>query len=82
MRQIFGQIYVNRLVCFCVKSLGVPYGLFPWILFSFHSVLSDPSLIIGYACHIGNSLLQILELTFGPKTKLFSDFEHKGWSRF
>ena len=32
--------------------------------------------------HVGNSLLQIWELTFGPKTKLFSDFEHKGWSRF
>ena len=27
--------------------------------------------------HVGNSLLQIWELTFGPKTKLFSDFEHK-----
>ena len=27
--------------------------------------------------HVGNSLLQIWELTFGP-----SDFEHKGWSRF
>ena len=32
--------------------------------------------------HVGKSLLQIWELTFGPKTKLFSDFEHKGWSRF
>ena len=32
--------------------------------------------------HVGNSLLQIWELTFGPKTKLFSDFEHKVWSRF
>ena len=32
--------------------------------------------------HVGNSLLQIWELTFGPKTKLFSDFELKGWSRF
>ena len=32
--------------------------------------------------HVGNSLLQIWELKFGPKTKLFSDFEHKGWSRF
>ena len=32
--------------------------------------------------HVGNSLLQIWELTLGPKTKLFSDFEHKGWSRF
>ena len=31
---------------------------------------------------VGNSLLQIWTLTFGPKTKLFSDFEHKGWSRF
>ena len=27
--------------------------------------------------HVGNSLLQIWELTFGS-----SDFEHKGWSRF
>ena len=27
--------------------------------------------------HVGNSLLQIWELTFGP-----SDFDHKGWSRF
>ena len=27
--------------------------------------------------HVGNSLLQIWELMFGP-----SDFEHKGWSRF
>ena len=27
--------------------------------------------------NVGNSLLQIWELTFGP-----SDFEHKGWSRF
>ena len=32
--------------------------------------------------HVGNSLLQIWELTFGLKTKLFSYFEHKGWSRF
>ena len=32
--------------------------------------------------HVGNSLLQIWELRFGPKNKLFSDFEHKGWSRF
>ena len=32
--------------------------------------------------YVGNILLQIWELTFGPKTKLFSDFEHKGWSRF
>ena len=32
--------------------------------------------------HVGNSLLQVWELTFGPKTKLFSDFEHNGWSRF
>ena len=32
--------------------------------------------------HVGNSLLQIWELTFGHKTKLFSDFEYKGWSRF
>ena len=27
--------------------------------------------------NVGNSLLQILELTFGPKAKLCSDFEHK-----
>ena len=27
--------------------------------------------------HVGNSLLQIWELTFDP-----SDSEHKGWSRF
>ena len=26
---------------------------------------------------VGNSLLQIWELTFGPKAKLCSDFEHK-----
>ena len=32
--------------------------------------------------HGGNSLLQIFELTFDPKTKLFLDFELKGWSRF
>ena len=32
--------------------------------------------------NVGNSLLQIWELTFGLETKLFSDFEHKGWSRF
>ena len=32
--------------------------------------------------HVGHSLLQIWEQTFGPKTKLFSDFEHKGWSTF
>ena len=33
--------------------------------------------------HVGNSLLQIWELTFGPKTKLFfTDIEHKDWSRF
>ena len=32
--------------------------------------------------NVGNSVLLIRELTFGPKTKLFSDFEHKGWSRF
>ena len=30
--------------------------------------------------NVGNSLLQIWELMFGPKTKLFfSDFEHKVW---
>ena len=27
--------------------------------------------------HVGNSLLEIWELTFGPKAKLCSDFEHK-----
>ena len=32
--------------------------------------------------HVGNSLLQIWDLTFDPKTKPFSDFELKGWSRF
>ena len=32
--------------------------------------------------HVSKSLLPIWELTFGPKTKLFSDFEHKDWSRF
>ena len=32
--------------------------------------------------HVGNSLLQIWELTFDPKTELFSDFELKGWTRF
>ena len=32
--------------------------------------------------HVGNSLLKIWELTLGPKSKLFSDFEHKGWPRF
>ena len=32
--------------------------------------------------NVGNSLLQIWELTFGSKAKLCSDFEHKGWSRF
>ena len=32
--------------------------------------------------YVGNSLL-IWELTFGHKAKLFfSDFAHKGWSRF
>ena len=29
--------------------------------------------------HVGNSLLQIWELMFGPKAQLFSDFEHKVW---
>ena len=32
--------------------------------------------------HVGNSLLQIWELTFGPKANFCSDFEHNGWSRF
>ena len=33
--------------------------------------------------HIGNSLLQILELRFGHKAKLlFIYFEHTVWSRF
>ena len=31
---------------------------------------------------VGNSLLQIWKLRFGHKVKLFSDFEHKFWSRF
>ena len=35
---------------------------------------------VGAEDNVGNSLLQIWELTFG--FKLFSDFEHKGWSRF
>ena len=38
--------------------------------------------VVTAADHVGNSFLQIWELTFGPKTKLFSDFEYKGWSRF
>ena len=32
--------------------------------------------------NVGNSLLQIWELTFGHKAKLCSDVEHKVWSRF
>ena len=32
--------------------------------------------------HVGNSLLQIWELTFGPNSNFCSDFGHKGWSRF
>ena len=32
--------------------------------------------------HVGNSLSQIWDPTFGPKTNSCSDFEHKGWSRF
>ena len=28
--------------------------------------------------HVGNISLQIWELTFGPKAKFCSDFEHKG----
>ena len=32
--------------------------------------------------HVGNSLLQIWELTFVLKLNFCSDFEHKGWSRF
>ena len=32
--------------------------------------------------YVGNSLLQIWELRFGHKAKLFSDFEHKLCSRF
>ena len=32
--------------------------------------------------HVGNSLLQIWKLTFGPKLNFCSDFDHKGWSRF
>ena len=31
---------------------------------------------------VGNSLLQLWKLRFGHKVKLFSDFEHKVWSRF
>ena len=31
---------------------------------------------------VGNSLLQIWKLRFGQKVYLFSDFEHKVWSRF
>ena len=31
---------------------------------------------------VGNILLQIWKLRFGQKAKLFSDFEHKVWSRF
>ena len=31
---------------------------------------------------VGNSLLQIWKLRFGHKVKLFSDFEHKFWSKF
>ena len=31
---------------------------------------------------VGNSLLQISELTFGPKVQLCSDFEHMVWLRF
>ena len=32
--------------------------------------------------HVGNSLLQIWKLTFGPKLNFCSDFDHKGWPRF
>ena len=32
--------------------------------------------------HVGNSLLQIWELTFGPKSKLFQDSEDEIRSRF
>ena len=32
--------------------------------------------------HVGNSLLQIWELTFGPKAKLLFRLEHNSWSRF
>ena len=31
---------------------------------------------------VGNRLLQIWKLRFDHKVKLFSDFEHKVWSRF
>ena len=31
---------------------------------------------------VDNSLLQVWKLRFGHKSKLFSDFEHKIWSRF
>ena len=43
-------VYVYRLVvCFCVKSLGVPYGPFSWILFSFHSFLFCESSLYVFA---------------------------------
>ena len=32
--------------------------------------------------HVGNSLLQIWELTFGPKAKLLFRLLAQGWSRF
>ena len=32
--------------------------------------------------HVGNSLLQIWELTFGPKAKLLFRLSAQGWSRF
>ena len=32
--------------------------------------------------HVGNSVLQIWELTFFLKLNFCSDFEHKVWSRF
>ena len=38
--------------------------------------------VVTVADRVGNSLLQIWELSFGHKAKLCSDFLHKGWSRF
>ena len=43
--------------------------------------LSDPSPIIGYACHSLTHWLLIWKLKFGHKAKFCSDFEHNVWSR-
>ena len=40
-----------------------------------NSKLVEVATVAGDEDHVGNSLLQIWELAFGP-----SDFEHKGWS--